>query len=69
MDSVQNLPSSRLLSKNVNIRIYKTTILAVVLYGFKTWRATLRDEYRLRMFENRVLRRIFGPTRDEVRRW
>jgi hypothetical protein len=55
-----------LLSKNVKIKIYRTIILPVVLYGCKTWSLTLRDECRLRVFENRVLRRIFGPKRDEV---
>jgi hypothetical protein len=55
-----------LLSKNLKIRIYKTIILPVILYGCETWSLTLREEYRLRVFENRVLRRIFGPKRDEV---
>jgi hypothetical protein len=55
-----------LLSKNLKIRIYKTTILPVVLYGCETWSVTLREEHRLKVFENRVLRRIFGPKRDEV---
>jgi hypothetical protein len=63
--SVQNLLSSR-LSKNLKIRIYKTIILPVVLYGCETWSLSLREEYRLRVFENRVLRKIFGPKRDEV---
>jgi hypothetical protein len=58
--------SSRLLSINVKIKIYKTIILLVVLYGCKTWSVTLREEHRLRVFKNRVLRRIFGPNRDEV---
>jgi hypothetical protein len=58
--------SSRLLSKNLKIRIYKTTILPVVLYGCETWSLTLREEHRLRVFENRVLWRIFGPKRDEM---
>jgi hypothetical protein len=58
------LLSSRLLSKNVKVRIYKTTILPVVLYGCETWSLTLREEHKLRVFENRVLRRIFGPKRD-----
>jgi hypothetical protein len=58
--------SSHLLSKNVKIRIYKTIILPVVLYGHETWSLPLREEHRLRVFENRVLRRIFGPKRDEV---
>ena len=64
--SVQNLLSSRLLSKNLKIKIYRTIILPVVLYGSETWSLTLREERRLRVFENKVLRRIFGPRRDEV---
>jgi hypothetical protein len=64
--AVQNLLSSRLLSRNVKIKIYKTIILPVVLYGCETLSRTLREEHRLRVFENRVLRRIFGPKRDEV---
>jgi hypothetical protein len=62
--SVQNLLSSRLLSKIVKVRIYKTIILPVVLYGCETWSLTVREEYKLRVFENRVLRRILGPKRD-----
>jgi hypothetical protein len=54
--------------KNLKIIIYKTLILPVVLYGCETWFLTLREEHRLRVFENRVLRRIFGPKRDEVTR-
>jgi hypothetical protein len=57
--SVHNLLSSRLLSKNLKIKIYRNIILPVVLYGCKTWLPTLREERRLRMFENRVLRRVF----------
>jgi hypothetical protein len=64
--SVQNLLSSQFLSKNLKIRIYKTIILSVVLYGCETWSLTLKEEHRLGVFENRVLRRIFGPKRDEV---
>jgi hypothetical protein len=64
--SVQSLLSSRLLSRNVKIRIYTTIILPVVLYGCETWSLALREEHRLRVFENRVLRRIFGPKRDGV---
>jgi hypothetical protein len=64
--SVQNLLSSRLLSKNVKIRIYKTIILSVVLYGRETLSLRLREEHRLMVFENRVLRRISGWKRDEV---
>jgi hypothetical protein len=56
-----------LLSKNINIKINKTIIFPVVC-GCETWSLTLREEGRLRVFENRVLRRIFGPRRDEVRR-
>jgi hypothetical protein len=48
------------------IKVYKTIILPSVLYGYKTWLLTLREESNLRVFENRVLRRIFGPKRDEV---
>ena len=59
--SVQNPLSSTLLSKNLKIKIYRTIILPVVLYWCKTWSFTLREERRLRVFENRVLRRIFGP--------
>jgi len=55
-----------LLIKNIKIKIYRTIILAIVLYGCKTWSFTLREERRLRVFENRVLRRIFGPRKDEV---
>jgi len=65
--SVQNLLSSSLLSKNLKIKIYRTIILPVVLCGCETWSLTLREECRLRVFENRVLR-IFGPGRDEVTR-
>ena len=64
--SVQNLLSSRLLSKNLKIKIYRTIILPVVLYGCETWSLTLKEERKLRVFENMVLRRIFGPRRDEV---
>jgi hypothetical protein len=58
--------SYSLLSKNVKIKVYRSIILPVVLYGCETWSLTLREEYRLRVFENWVLRRIFGPKRDEV---
>jgi len=50
----------------LKIKLYRTRILPVVLYGCETWSLTLREERRLRVFENRVLRRIFGPKRDEV---
>jgi len=64
--SVHNLLSSRLLSKNLKIKIYRNIILPVVLYGCEIWSLTLREERRLRVSENRVLRRVFGPKRDEV---
>ena len=57
----------RLLSKILKIKIYRTLIFPVVFYGFETWLLTLREECRLRVFENRVLRRICGPKRDKVR--
>jgi hypothetical protein len=55
-----------LLSKNTKIRVYRTIILPVVLYGCETWSLTLREEQRLRVYENRVLRRKIGPKRDEA---
>jgi hypothetical protein len=58
--------SYRLLSRNVKVKTHKSKILPTVLYGFETWSLTLREEHRLRVFENRVLRKIFGPKRDEV---
>jgi hypothetical protein len=61
--------SSRLISKNLNIKIYKTVILPVVLYGRETWSLTFREEHRLRVSENRVLRKIFGPKREEGGSW
>jgi hypothetical protein len=67
--SVQNLLSSHLISKYLKIKIYKTVILPVVLYGCETWFLILREEHRLRVFENRVLRKIFGPKREEDRSW
>ena len=63
---MQNLLSSGLLSKNVNIKIYRTIILPVVLYWCGTWSLTLKEEHRPNEFENKVLRRIFGPKRDGV---
>jgi hypothetical protein len=67
--SVQNLLSSHLISKNLKIKIYKTVILPIVLYGCETWSLTLGEERRLRIFENRVLRKIFGPKREEDGSW
>jgi hypothetical protein len=63
---VQNLLSSRLLSKDLKIRIYRTIMLPVILYGCETSSLTLKEECRLRVFQNRVLRRIFGPKMDKV---
>ena len=59
--------SSRLLSKNLKILIYRTIILPVVFYGCGTWSLILREERKLRMFEDMVLKRIFGPRRVEVK--
>jgi hypothetical protein len=64
--SVQNRLPSRLLIKSINIKIYKTATSHVVLHGCKTWSRILGEEYRLRVFENRVLRGIFGPKTDEI---
>jgi hypothetical protein len=61
--SVQNLLSSRLLSKNIKIKIYNTILLPVVLYWCETWSLILREEHKLRVYENRVLRRVFGIMR------
>ena len=66
---VQTLFPSRLLSKNLKIKIYKTIILPVVLYDSETWSITLREESRLMKFENRILRRIFEPKRDKNAEW
>jgi len=65
---VENLLSSSFLSKNIKIKIHRTTVLPTVLYGCETWSLTLREERSLRVLENRVLRRISGPKRDEVTR-
>ena len=64
--SVKNLLSSRLLSKNLKNKIYRTIILSVVLYKCETWSLTLREERRLRVFEKILLRKLFGPKRDEM---
>jgi len=63
---VQNILSSSLLFKNIRIKLYRNIILPVVLYECETWSLTLREERRLRVFENRVLRRIIGPKWDDV---
>ena len=65
--SVQIFLSSRLLLKNLKIKIYRAITLPVVLFGCETWSLTLREERKLGVFENMVVRRIFGPRRDEVR--
>jgi len=65
---LQNFLSCSLLSKNLKIKIYRNIILPLVLYAYETWSLTLREEHRLSVFENRVLRRIFGPKRDKVTR-
>ena len=63
---MRNLSSSNLITKKLKIKIYRTIIIPAVLCGCETWSLTFRDERMLRVFENRVLRRIFGPKRDEV---
>ena len=63
---MQNLLSSSLLSKNIKIKIYSNIILRVVLYGCEIWSLTLKEERRLRVYENRGLRRIFGPKGDDL---
>jgi hypothetical protein len=57
--------SFRLPSKNIKIKIYKTTVLPVVLYGCETWYVTLKEGHRLMVFENKLLRRIFVPKMEE----
>ena len=65
--SVQDVLFSSFLYKDIKIKIYRTIILLVIFYGCETWSHTLMKERRLRVFENKVLRRIFGPKRDEVK--
>jgi hypothetical protein len=67
--SVQNLLSFRLISKNLEIKLYKTVILPVMLYECETWSLTLGEEHRLKVFENCVLKKIFGPKREEDGSW
>ena len=64
--SLEKILSSRLPSKKFKVKTYKTIILPVVFYGCETWSLTLREEHRLRVFENKVLRKIFGAKRDEI---
>jgi hypothetical protein len=61
--------SSRLISKNLKIKIYKTVVLPVVLYVCETWSLTLWEKHRLGVFENKVLKGIFGPKREEDKSW
>jgi hypothetical protein len=67
--SVENILSPRMLYKNVKINMYETGVLPVVLYGCKTWSLTLRDDERMELFQNRVLRRLFGPKWNEIIDW
>ena len=64
--SLEKILSSRLLSKKLKVKTYKTIILPVVMYRCETWSLTLREEHRLRVFENKVLRKIFGAKKDEI---
>ena len=64
--SLEKILSSHLLSKKLKVNTYKSIILPVVLYGCETWSLTLREEQRLRVFENKVLRKIFEAKRDEI---
>ena len=64
--SLEKILSSSLLSKKLKVKTYKTIILPAVLYGCETWSLTLREEHRLRMFEKKVLRKIFGAKKDEI---
>jgi len=63
---VQNFLSYSLLPKNIKIKVYRNMVLSIVLYGCETWSLTLGEERRPKVFENWVLRRTFGPKRDEV---
>ena len=64
-DSVQNLLSSSVVSNNIKINVHRTIILPFVLFGCEAWSVTLREGHRLWVFENRLLRRIFGPKKEE----
>jgi hypothetical protein len=66
---IQNLLSSGLISKNLKIKIYRITVLSILLYGCETWSLTLGEAHRLRVFENRVLKKIFRPKREEDGSW
>ena len=65
---MQTLLSYSLLSKNLKIKIYRTIVFNLVYYGCETWSLTVKEQRRLRVFRNRVLRRMFGPKRDEVKK-
>ena len=67
--SVQTLLSRGLLSKNLKIKLYNTIILSVLLCGCETWTLALKEECMLRVFENRIMRRIFGPKTSENGEW
>ena len=64
--SLEKILSPHLLSKKLKVNTYKTIILPVVLYICETWSLTFREEHRLRVFENKVLKKIFGAKRDEI---
>jgi len=64
--SVKKLLTSRLISRKLKLKIYKTVILSIILYGCESWSTTLADEHTLRVFENKVLRKIYGPKREEM---
>jgi hypothetical protein len=67
--SIKNILSSCLISKNLKIRLYKMVILPIMLYGCETWSFTLREKHRPRVFKNNVLKKIFGPKREEDGSW
>ena len=64
--SFEKILMSHLFSKKLKVKAYKTIILPVVLYGYETWSLTLREEHRFRVFENKVLRKIFGAKKDKI---
>ena len=63
---MKNLLSSSLLSKIIKIKIQRTVILSIILYGYENWSLTLKKEHMLRVFQNKVLKKIFGPKKEEV---
>ena len=64
--SLEKMLSSRLISKKLKVNAYKTIVLPGVLYGCETWSLTTKEEHRLKVFENKILRKIFGAKRDEI---